>query len=172
MKAQTLALTIALALTACGGGPSSPTQPSLQPSTSTQPSPSTSSAASGVTSWTVTQRFGSVSGPDISWVREQRARWTPAVFPNMPMTITRSGGSINLDSPFFQVNYAGTFAGSEFSATGKEPLEAGGPQMAGVSNLSGRFSDDDRQLTATEVNTYRLISGETVTYTWEWQASR
>ncbi|MEO5739209.1 MAG: hypothetical protein ABIS29_01260 [Vicinamibacterales bacterium] len=44
--------------------------------------------------------------------------------------------------------------------------------MPGASSLSGRFSADDRLLTATEVNSYRLTSGETVTYTWEWQATR
>ena len=97
---------------------------------------------------------------------------TGAVFPDLPMAVTRSDGAIKLDSGFFQVDYSGTFAGSEFSASGREPLEAGGPQMPGASSLSGRFSGDDRLLTATEVNTYSLASGETVTYTWEWQATR
>jgi hypothetical protein len=41
-----------------------------------------------------------------------------------------------------------------------------------VSTLSGRFSGDDQVLIAKEVNTYRLMSGEPVTYTWEWQATR
>ena len=44
--------------------------------------------------------------------------------------------------------------------------------MAGVSDLSGRFSADDQLLTATDVNSYRLTSGEPVLYTWEWQARR
>jgi hypothetical protein len=97
------------------------------------------------------------------------------------MTVTRSGGSISLDSGYFQVNYAGTATGNDFSATGRQPLEGGGrpckdgtrfEQMPGVSNLSGRFSADGRELTATEVNSYRLTSGEPVTYTWEWRATR
>jgi hypothetical protein len=166
MKIEALTLTVMLALTACGGGPSSPTQPSASP----QPQPTTT--ASGVTNWNLTQRFGSVTGPDNDWVRGQRQRLTGAVFPDLPMAVTRAGGVIDLDSEFFQVDYTGTFAGSEFSASGREPLEAGGPQMPGASSLSGRFSADDRLLTATEVNTYRLTSGETVTYTWEWQATR
>lgn len=167
MKAEALTLTVALTLTACGGGSSSPTQPS-----SPAPPPASSPAPSVVTNWNVTQRFGSVTGPDNAWVRGQRQRLTGAIFPDLPMAITRSGGVINVDGAFFQVNYAGTFAGSDFSASGKEPLEGGEQQMPGVSTLSGRFSADDQQVTATEVNTYRLISGETVIYTWEWQATR
>jgi len=179
MKAQTLTLTAALLLSACGA-PSSPTQPSS--TSSPPPTPITSPAQSAVTTWSVTQRFGSVSGPDSCWVRAQRERWSPAVFPDVPMSVTRNDGSIKLDSGFFQVNYAGTFAGAEFSAKGELPLEGSGAhpcpggivvqQLPGVSTLSGRFSDEDRVLTATEVNTYPLASGGTVIYKWEWQATR
>jgi hypothetical protein len=98
------------------------------------------------------------------------------------MKVTRADGSIKLESSFFQVNYTGTFVGSEFSARGAIPLEGGGAhpcpdgtvvqQLPGVSTLSGNFSADDRLLTATEVNSYPLVSGETVTYKWEWQAAR
>jgi hypothetical protein len=44
--------------------------------------------------------------------------------------------------------------------------------MPGVSNLTGNLSADDQAATLTEVNTYRLTSGETVTYTWGWEARR
>ena len=44
--------------------------------------------------------------------------------------------------------------------------------MPGVSVLSGRFSADDQFMTANEVNSYPLTSGEVVTYTWEWQLRR
>jgi len=44
--------------------------------------------------------------------------------------------------------------------------------MPGVSVLSGQFSADDQLMTATEVNSYPLMSGEVVTYTWEWRAKR
>jgi hypothetical protein len=133
-----------------------------------------------MTNWTVTQTFVSVTGPDNCWVREQRQRLTGAVFPDLPMAVTRSAGSIKLEGDFFQVNYAGTFTGSDFSATGG-PLSGGArpcqdgttfQQMAGTSNLTGRFSADDRSVTATEVNSYRLASGEPVTYTWAWQGKR
>ena len=97
------------------------------------------------------------------------------------MLVTRSGATITLNGDFFQVNYAGTFSGSEFSATGNEPLDGGGTpcmdgtsfrQMPGASNLSGRFSADDQQLSGHEVNSYVLTSGEPVTYTWAWEATR
>lgn len=171
MKVQISTLAVALILTACGGGSSSPTVPS-------PPAPPTSSPK---TEWRVTQRFVSVSGPDNCWVREQRARLTGLIFPDVPMSITRSDGSITLESEFFQVNYGGTVSGSEFSASGTGPLEGGGRpcqdgtsfmQMPGVSNLSGRFSADDQLLTAIEANSYRLTSGESVIYTWDWQATR
>ena len=96
------------------------------------------------------------------------------------MTVTRSDDSITLEGSFFQVNYAGTLSGPEFSTTGSKPLEGGGTtcdritylQMPGVSKLSGSFSDSDQLLTAREVNSYLLTSGEAVTYTWDWQATR
>jgi hypothetical protein len=170
MKTLTSTLVVALTLAACDGGPSSPTQPSA-----TSPP-----ASSLVSDWSVTQTFVSVSGPDNCWVREQRARLTGAVFGDIPMEVTRSGASILLESDYFDVNYAGTANGNEFSASGG-PLGGGGrpcadgtsfQQMPGNSDLSGRFSPDDQQLTATEVNSYRLTSGEPVTYTWDWQATR
>jgi hypothetical protein len=45
-------------------------------------------------------------------------------------------------------------------------------QRAGVSRVSGLFTADDQLLTATEVNSYLLNSGESVTYKWEWEATR
>ncbi len=165
MKTQMFTLAVALTLAACGDS-SSPVAPTP--------------TLNGATNWLVTQRFGSVTGPDNCWVREQRARWTPAVFPDLEMTVTRADTSITLKSDWFQVNYTGRARGDAFSATGDEALEGGGgrcadgtlfPQMPGVSRLSGRFVGD-QALTATEVNTYVLVSGGTVTYTWEWQARR
>jgi len=171
MKAYILALSVALSLAACGG--SSPSSP-----TPTTPSPTATPGTS--TNWNVTQRFGSVTGPDNCWVNEQRARWSSAVFPNLPMTVTRSDASVTFKGDFFQVNFTGTMSGSEFSAAGDKALDGGGggcqngtssPQLPGVSRLVGRFSSDT-EMSAAEVNTYPLAAGGTVTYTWEWQATR
>jgi hypothetical protein len=162
-----LGLAIALTFVGCGGS-SSPTSATV------------TSVPAGTTNWLVTQRFISVSGPDNCWVREQRARWTGAVFAELPMNVTRTGTSIAVEGDFFQVNYAGTVNGNQLSTTGVKVLEGGGgrcqdgtsfPQMAGISQLSGVFSDA-QTLTATEVNTYPLTSGGTVKYTWGWQATR
>ena len=171
MKASIVALAIAVLVAACGG--SSPSSPA--PAQTPNPPPT------AVTNWLVTQRFGSVTGPDNCWVNEQRARWTPAVFSGLPTSVARAESSVTLKSDFFQVNYSGTMSGSEFSTTGDKPLDAGGgvcqngggpfPQLAGVSKLTGRFSSDT-VMTASEVNTYPLASGGTVIYTWEWQATR
>jgi hypothetical protein len=98
------------------------------------------------------------------------------------MTVTHSDGAITVDGEFFQVNYTGTISGNEFSASGRQPLD-GGPttlcpdgatiqQRPGVSNLSGSFSADDQVMTASEVNSYTLASGEPVVYTWAWRATR
>jgi hypothetical protein len=96
------------------------------------------------------------------------------------MSVRLSDTSIALESDEFQVNYAGTATRNDFSATGG-PLEGGGSpcedgtrftQLPGVSNLTGRFTGDGRNLTATEVNTYLLDSGGQVTYTWDWVANR
>lgn len=97
------------------------------------------------------------------------------------MTITRSGGSISLEGAFFDVNYAGTVSGSDFSATGvRRCKEEGGRARTALRSsrrqasrvFSGRIVGGDQSLTATEVNSYRLTSGEPVTYTWDWQATR
>lgn len=171
MRAQILALTVALTLSACGGD-SSPIAPSP---------PQAPPAPSAAANWTVTQTFVSVTGPDNCWIREQRSRWTGAVFADLPMTVGRTGGVITVDGTFFQVNYTGTFSGNDFSATGRQPLAGGGtpcqdgtsfPQRPGVSNLSGSFSADDQVMTASEVNSYTLTSGEPVVYTWAWRATR
>lgn len=176
MKIRISTVAVALMFTACGGDSSTPSP--LTPTSPTSPAPPSSSAT---TRWIVMHRFASVEGPDNCWVRQQRASLTGVGFRDMPMTITRSNGSITIESEWFQT-YRGTYSGNQFSASGTRPLEGGGrpcqdgtlfQQGPGVSNLSGSFSPDDKQLTANEVNTYALIStGEPVIYTWAWEATR
>ena len=166
-------LTIAaLILTACGG--SSPSQSA--PTTPTSPSPPTSAT----TNWMVTHSFASVSGADNCWVRFQRQRLTGVVFRDLDMTVIRSGGEITIQSQWFN-SYIGTFSAGQFTARQNAPLEGGTHdcgggniivQQSGVSNLSGRFAPDDQTLSATESNVYPLNTGETVTYTWNWEARR
>jgi len=161
-------LVAAVFVTACGGS-SSPT------------AASTVGSSSDITRWSGAQTFVSVTGPDNCWVREQRQRLTGSAWPDLPITITRSAGSIRVESEYWAVQYAGNATAREFSTRGDRPLEAGGrpcqdgasfQQLPGVSVLSGQFSADDQLMTATEVNSYPLMSGEVVTYTWEWRAKR
>ena len=168
-------LAAALTLTACGGGDGQSPTSSL-PTAPTTPSPAPSTGFD----WVVTHRFESVTGPDNCWVRMQRESLTGVTFSSLEMSVTRSSGSIRIESPWFQ-DYLGTINGQEFSARGENALEGGGKpcadgtlftQLPGVSDLSGRFSTDDQAMTATEVNSYRLTSGESVTYRWDWQATR
>ena len=176
MNALLLTLVVGVTLAACGGSPS-PTSPTPTPTPTPAPTPAPTGASSN---WVVTQRFASVTGPDNCWVNQQRARLTGLTFPGLPMTVTRADSSITFTGSFFQVNYAGTASGTDFSATGSKPLDGGGgqcvdgtsfPQLPGESRLLGSFSSDTL-LIASEVNTYALASGGTVIYTWEWQATR
>ena len=176
VKASAVRLVVlAVTLTvACGGG-TSPT-----PGTPTTPTPPGGSPSG--TNWMLTQRFESVTGPDNCWVRRQRESLTGVAFSALDMTVDRSSGSITVKSQWF-VEDAGTLNGSEFTAQQVKPLDATGGMTCpdgmtvnqlpgGVSNLSGRFSADDQLLTASEVNSYRLATGEPVIYTWEWRATR
>jgi hypothetical protein len=179
VKAASVGVVVVLAATltiACGGG-TSPT-----PGTPTAPTtPTPLGGSSSATNWMLTQRFVSVTGPDNCWVRQQRESLTGVGFSDLDMTVERSGGSITLKSQWF-VEYVGTMNGSEFTTQQVKPLEGSGgrlcpdgmnvQQLPGVSNLSGRFSSDDQLLTASEVNSYRLATGEPVIYTWEWRATR
>src|SRR5687767_10285921 len=125
MKVWSTTLAVALMLTACSGDSPAPTAPSS--SRSPAPSPAPAPSPNGdLTEWRVTQRFASVTGPDNCWVRAQRIRLTGASFPDLPMTVTRAGDSITLESSFFQVNYRGTTSGNDFAASGGRPLEGGG----------------------------------------------
>ena len=98
-----LLATATLFLTACGGGPSSPTPSTPTTPTPTAPAPTAPSptGSSPTTNWTVTHRFVSVTGAENCWVQRQRASLTGVVFPDLEMTVTRSSGAITIQSPWF-----------------------------------------------------------------------
>jgi hypothetical protein len=162
-------------IVACGG---STTDASPSP---TAPSPPPTPTVS--TNWMVTHQFVSVTGPDNCWITQQREKLTGIRFPDLDMTVERpSGGAITLRSPWFET-YSGTINSGELTAQQVKPLESSGVILCpdgssvqqlggGVSKLEGFFSADDQLLTAYEVNSYRLATGEAVHYTWEWRATR
>ena len=120
---------------ACGGGTSPTPGTPTAPTTPTQPGGSSSG-----TSWTLTQRFASVTGPDNCWVRKQRESLTGVGFSGLDMTVERSSGSITLKSQWF-VEYVGTMNGSEFTAQQVKPLEGSGLVLAAKSATSVYRSD-------------------------------
>jgi hypothetical protein len=146
--------------------------------------PNVNAPTGAVTSWNLTHRFVSVTGPDNCWVREQRERLTTtwAVVPNQPMRVTRENAAIAIDAQFeigTPYTFVGTVNGDEVSATDDRAGAVGTcsdgsrfEQRPGVASLSGRFSADGRELTATVVNSYQLTSGGEVKYTWNWVATR
>jgi hypothetical protein len=102
------------------------------------------------------------------------------------LAIQRSGESMVLVYDVGNVGdgltqYAGTSVGKGFTAVratgnGDGRIFCSGGQAFGArsdpSQVSGRFSDDGRTLTATEVGSYHLASGETLTFQSDWTASR
>jgi len=95
------------------------------------------------------------------------------------MTIERSGESVHLVASAAgdgDWGYQGTVVGDEFSATDAYPgyFLCGGARFdyRAEQHVSGRFSGDGHTLTAQEVDSYRLNSGETVVETVEWSATQ
>jgi hypothetical protein len=97
------------------------------------------------------------------------------------MTIRRSDESIDLatydiSDPAEVYAYAGTVVADQLSAT--SAIYPGATLCAGVRfdyradwRVSGRFSGDGHALTAEEVDSYRLTSGETLVLRYEWSAT-
>jgi hypothetical protein len=117
-------------------------------------------------------------------VKERSVELTGTTFSDVPTTINRSGSSLTISSGLFSsfyglVSFAGTVAGSDFTATAALP--SGGltcqdgtvfQQQAGTARATGSFSTDGRQLTATDVHVYPLVSGGEMHYTWTWMGTR
>ena len=128
-------------------------------------------------------KFVSVTSPVECLVTERTVELQKTAFSNGPTTIKRSGNSLtiisNLFGNFFGVSFAGTVTGSDFTATG---ALSGGDwscqngtvirHQPGTARAVGSFSSDGHQLTATDVHTFPLPSGEKDDYTWTWAGTR
>ena len=90
--------------------------------------------------------------------------------------LIKSGSSVKfvMEDPFDWESYAATLDGVNFTAT--NPTVDSGHWMcmhySQTSSLSGTFSEDGNRLTATEIWTLALDSGEKVTTTFRWSANR
>jgi hypothetical protein len=174
---------------ACSGGNSTTTSPSPTP-TAIPTAPTSSAAPAPVPAqipgerWNLTVVFRSVSGSPAACV--SRYSEYLGLSYDWLMAIQRSGESMVLIYDVGNVGegltqYAGTAVGKEFTAAratgnGNGRIFCSGGQTfdarSDSSQVSGRFSDDGRTLTTTEVGSYRLTSGETLTFQSEWTASR
>ena len=177
MKLLTWTLAATLILAACSSD-------SRTPMTSAPSAPSP--PASETESWMFAVRFILVTGPDNCLVRERSIELAGTAFSDVPTSIVRSTSSLTINNSLFAEffgapSFVGTFTGAEFTATAA-PLGSGRTwtcqdgtvlrQQPGTARVTGSFSTDGRQLTATDIHGYPLESGGQVDYTWAWAGTR
>ena len=98
------------------------------------------------------------------------------------MTIERLGDSIRLDTsgaaaPDVHILWNGTVVSTDFTATTTQAAAAkvcalNRDSLGSEWRVSGRFSDDGDTLTATEVGSFQLTTGEPLVFLGEWTARR
>jgi hypothetical protein len=131
-------------------------------------------------------RFVSVTGPDNCLVKERSIELAGTAFSSVPTSIVRSGSSLTINSSLFAEffgapSFVGTVTGPDFTVTAA-PLGSGRTwtcqdgtvlrQQVGTARVTGSFSTDGRELTATDVHGYPLESGGQVDYNWTWAGTR
>ncbi len=131
----------------------------------------TSPTPSGGNSWNLTVQVIAATGPGICLYRPSVGEVFHTTF-----ELRRSGNSVSFlfeDESAWE-SYTATVNGANFTAT--TPTVESGSGMCvhyrQMSSLSGSFSEDGNHLTATEVSLLTLDSGEVVTTTLRWSASR
>ena len=170
-------LVVALALNACGGdiasSPTAITPVSATPSLDTRPDPPQLPG----NRWNLNTLQTAVAGPGskVCWRNPDGTRLA------FLMAVQRSGESVSFvydvhNWPYDSVEHKGRVAGGHFIASSESPgsFPCGGKQVEYVfeAEVSGQFSADGQALTATEVWTYKLTSGEAVSIAFDWVASR
>jgi hypothetical protein len=177
IRSTIVACALALLSVGCTGSPSAPTA-TLSPAVPA-PAPTPGSGER----WNLTVVFGAVTGGPAACVSSY-TKYLGLSY-DWLLEIQRSGQSMILIYDVSNVaegltQYAGTAVGDQFTAaraTGNGNLRlfcSGGQAFDARSDsqVSGRFSADGRTLTATEVGSLRLASGETLTFRSDWTASR
>jgi len=174
------AVLLLISASACSGGNS--TAIPTAPTSSVAPAPVPAQIAGE--RWSLTVVFKSVSGSPAACVAKY-SEYLGLSY-DWLMAIQRSGESMALIYDVDNVaegltQYAATAVGKEFTATratgnGNLRIFCSGGQTFDArsepSQVSGRFSDDGRVLTATELGSIRLMSGETFIFRSDWTASR
>jgi hypothetical protein len=159
-------LVLAAILTAaCDGQPTRPT---------TQPTPTPPAGER----WNLTATLRSITGPEACI--SVAARTTIGQSFSWLLTTDRSGNSVHLtvsdpDDPALRDEYEGAVVEDVLTAANRRRVGTtlcGGSRVEVVadSHVSGRFAGDGRVLTAEEVRSFQLSSGETVRSYYEWNA--
>lgn len=174
----TLLFSVGLLVAGCGSGSS---VPPTAPTSTASPAPVPPRPDPGLVAgerWNLTTTLTSLSGPEVCWA--PRTNIGRSI--DWLMAIQRSGQSIHLlydvrNYPSDHVEHVGTVVANDFTASSESWP---GSFMCGEArsdyrfeaNVSGRFSADGRTLTAAEVWSYRLTSGETVSFHFDWNATK
>ena len=165
-------------LTACDRA--SPVAPAPPPPSPSPPAPTGPPAANGE-KWNLMTALTSIAGP-----KECVAVGTydPTIdVSHSLLTIERSGDSMHLiasslRNPADAYEYTATMAGADFSggATTISPgyFVCGQSRVdyRGDDHLAGRFSADEKTLTADEELVFQLTSGNVIAYHFAWTATR
>jgi len=169
-------LTIGIFLlgTACGCGASA-SRPTLILPAPTAPSPVPSSAAE---QWNLTITSRDFAGPDACSIYAKYVGESD----DWSMTMERSGDSIHvsmtlLDDPSAHIEFDGRVVSGVLIATARNSLQGqvcGGSRVSlgAERHVSGHFSEDGHRLTAEEVSSSQLSTGETLVFHSDWNATQ
>jgi hypothetical protein len=147
-----------------GCNDSSPTEPKVFANPTPTPAPSSRN------SWSLTSQVIATAGPSICLYRPSVGMAFGTRF-----DLVKSGSSVRfvMEDTDWEP-YTATLDGVNFTAT--NPTVESGHGMCihywQTSSLSGSLSEDGNRLTATEIWTIALDSGEKVTTTFRWSANR
>lgn len=170
-----LMLVLAQGLAGCSSG-QLPTAPTLTESPAAVP-PAPDPAV--VLRWNLTSTLKSMNGPELclsSWAED-----VGESFDWLLETRRTDDHAIQLvydvGNPEVNENYAGTVVVNEFSAASAPSpgaLLCNGQRLdfTAEGHVSGHFSEDGRELSAEELYSLRLTSGETLNFRYEWRATR
>jgi hypothetical protein len=168
-----LALALAPAVIGCNGQQPSPlTAPSVIAESPRPPAPAIAEGER----WNLTTRLTSVTGRRCEEAVEELGETLDWL-----MVVARAGDSVTLHlylygDPSDHLPFTGTIRGNELSAVA--PNQGGFTRCDGTplgftsqARISGRFSVDGRVLTGEHTTATHLASGETITTSYEWNAT-
>lgn len=177
MRVLLSVLTLALALTGYGcdadRGPStpiSPTPPVVVPPTTPTPGPAPNHPGD---LWSLTTTVVSLEGSACFWPHP-----VGKTFVNSTLSVERNEPQVrfvyDVNNVHDNLSFVGTVNEHSFAAA-SGTYSSGwqcAPHVTISSSVVGTFSSDDRTLTGLERLTYRVVGGNELTITLEWNATR